>query len=243
MIQINLLPGASRRGRGAGGPNLAAISSEIAARIKDPFLIGAIASVLIAVLAVGGLYGWQTARERSLTADVEKAALDSSRYARVMNAKRAAEAQRDSVLRQLTLIRSIDNNRFIWPHIMDEVSRALPPYTWLTSLTQTSPMTAPAAATPVKPGGNQPAPPPSDPTAIPVDTLRFRIVGNTVDIQALTRFMRLLESSEFIQNVQLANSAIIIEANKEITQFQLHAEYEVPDPSSIRTVPVTVSVR
>jgi len=45
---------------------------------------------------------------------------------------------RDSVVNQVNLIRSFDDKRFVWPHIMDEVSRALPPYTWLTSVTQTS---------------------------------------------------------------------------------------------------------
>ena len=32
------------------------------------------------------------------------------------------------------IIKQIDNDRFVWPHIMDEISRSMPPYTWLTSL-------------------------------------------------------------------------------------------------------------
>ena len=29
----------------------------------------------------------------------------------------------------------IDSDRYVWPHLLDEVSRNLPSYTWLTSLT------------------------------------------------------------------------------------------------------------
>ena len=59
---------------------------------------------------------------------------DSTRYASVLQERERAEAKRDTVLRSLNLIRAIDDDRFIWPHVMDEVSRALPPYTWLVSL-------------------------------------------------------------------------------------------------------------
>jgi hypothetical protein len=73
--------------------------------------------------------------------------------------------------------------------------------------------------------------------------VRFKIVGETVDIQALTRFMKLLEASPFIQDVQLERSGLMIVDNKEVTQFQLSAGYQTPDSSAIRTVPVTLSVR
>ena len=84
------------------------------------------------------------------------------------------------------------------------------------------------------------------PTKAAVDSasvLRFRIVGNTVDIQALTRFMRLLEGSPFIQNVQLAKSTLVLNDGKEVTEFQLDAEYQRPDSAAVRRVPITLSVR
>jgi hypothetical protein len=71
----------------------------------------------------------------------------------------------------------------------------------------------------------------------------FRLVGNTVDIQALTRYMRLLEASPFVENVQLIKSALIIVDGKEVTEFTLDASYQTPDSTAIRTVPLTVSVR
>ena len=68
-------------------------------------------------------------------------AQDSTRYAAVLREKKKAETQRDSVMHQLNIIKTIDNNRFVWPHVMDEISRAMPQYTWLTALEQTSAVT------------------------------------------------------------------------------------------------------
>ncbi len=94
------------------------------------------------------------------------------------------------------------------------------------------------------------APAPVDTTkpATPVtpampELMKFRLVGNTVDIQALTRFMKLLEASPFIQNVQLAKSEIAMVDGKEVTEFVLDAQYERPDSSMIVTAPVSLSVR
>ena len=72
---------------------------------------------------------------------------------------------------------------------------------------------------------------------------RFKIVGNTVDIQALTRFMKLLETSPFIQKVTLSKSELVVVEGKEITEFTLEAEYERPTPDAIVTAPVSLSVR
>jgi Tfp pilus assembly protein PilN len=254
MIEINLLPSAGKksRSRGTGGPKIGALFAGVLSTVKDPYMIGAAAAVIASLGTVGALYGWQTARERSLLDREQQAVQDSTNYAAVLKQKAKAEAQRDSVLRQLNIIRSIDNNRFVWPHILDEVSRALPPYTWLTSVTQTSTTTSAAASVappPAKPGAKPAAKPDPKaakkqaPATVPVDTLRFRIIGNTVDIQALTRFMRILEASPFIENVQLGQSILVTDQGKEVTQFQLDAQYQVPDSAAIRVQPIAISVR
>ena len=69
------------------------------------------------------------------------------------------------------------------------------------------------------------------------------MVGNTVDIQALTRFMKVLEASPFVENVQLVKSTLIVIDGKEITEFQLDAAYQAPDSSVITVLPVSLSVR
>jgi Tfp pilus assembly protein PilN len=127
------------------------------------------------------------------------------------------------------------------------VSRALPSYTWLTQLIQTN-VTEPIQPQAAVPDANEPGKNKlsKDAYADSVEQaqrVNLRLVGNTVDIQALTRFMRLLEASPFIENVQLIKSALILVEGKEVTEFTLDASYQTPDSTAIRTVPLTVSVR
>jgi len=214
-------------------------------RVREPWLIGAVAATVVAAAAIGTLYLTQTKREAALDESVQKAVQDSTRYASVLRERETAEAKRDTVLRSLNLIRAIDDDRFIWPHVMDEVSRALPPYTWIVSLGFTGVGQAQQAITTLAPdaaaGGSRKRH--LVQTVIPRDTVRIRLVGNTVDIQALTRFMKQLESSPFLEQVQLAKSERAIDNGKEVTQFQLDMLYSRPEAGLVRRVPLAVSVR
>jgi Tfp pilus assembly protein PilN len=248
MIEINLLPGAkkkSKRGGGAPSINFAAIGAAISAKFKDKWLG---AAVLIGGLVITGIvlmYLGQQRRQSELNAAVEKAVADSARYAAVIRDRNRAQARRDSALIQLNVIKAIDEDRYIWPHVMEEVSRALPIYTWLTVLNLTG----------VPQGTNPPAaikPPPPDtgttasrrpPPVIPRDTVRFRVMGRTVDIQALTRFMRSLEDSPFLGFVQLQRSEIVLEGGKDVTQFTLEVTYTRPDTLLLRRAPLTLTQR
>ncbi|MBK6489714.1 MAG: PilN domain-containing protein [Gemmatimonadetes bacterium] len=239
MIEINLLPGADKKHKGRGaGFSLRAIGASVGARVRDPYMLSAVFSVLVAAAGIGGLHLTQTSQFSALEVRESEAVRDSARFAVVLKERRKAEAKRDSVVRQLQIIKSIDNDRFVWPHILDEVSRALPPYTWLKSVAQTAGSAAavPAPATKDEKNTRQDPQPSTEP-------LRFRVVGNTVDIQALTRFMKILETSPFVQNVQLARSELVMVDGKEVTEFQLDAEYERPDQGVITTAPVSLSVR
>jgi Tfp pilus assembly protein PilN len=247
MIEINLLPGAGKKkSRGGGGPKLdiGAMVTNLRERIRQPWLIAAVATTVVALALVGVLYTSQSARESKVTADLQKAVQDSTRYASVLKEREMAEAKRDTVLRSLNLIRAIDDDRFIWPHIMQEISRNLPPYTWLVSMGITGQGQGTQAVTTVAPpapeGGKKKR---ALPTVVARDTVRVRLVGNTVDIQALTRFMKQLESSPFLEQVQLAKSERANDNGKEVTQFQLDMMYSRPDPALVRRVPLAVSVR
>ena len=80
-------------------------------------------------------------------------------------------------------------------------------------------------------------------TEIPVDVVSIHLMGRTVDITALTRFMKDLEASPFLSNVQLDRSELAIDQGKEITQFQLTFAYSRPDTTMIRRAPLSLSVR
>src|SRR5437762_3276014 len=71
--------------------------------------------------------------------------------------------------------------------------------------------------------------------------LSFKVVGHTVDIQALTRFMKSLEASPFIQNVQLTRSDLVQAEGKEVTEFTLLSETQAPPPFVTKTVPLVLS--
>ena len=246
MIEINLLPGSGKKNRRATGFSLTAIAGKAGSRVKDPFMIAAAVSIVAATGAIGFLHTSQAGKAEELTERERRAVQDSTRYVAVLRERNRALAQRDSVQRQLEIIKSIDNDRFIWSHIMDEVSRALPPYTWLKGIVQTAIIAPPAPPPPPKTdakpadknGKPLPPPPPPAPPA-----LKFQIAGNTVDIQALTRFMKLLEASPFVKNVAIAKAELVMLEGKEVQEFLLEAEYERPDASVIATVPVTLSSR
>lgn len=246
MIEINLLPGAGRKARrGTSRLDVASSIASLRERIRQPWLIGSAVATVLAVLVVAGLFLTESRAEARTADALEKALRDSTNFAAVLKERQKAEAKRDTVLRSLNLIRAIDDDRYIWAHIMDEVSKALPPYTWLVSLgyTGTEQASAPVQTLAPVSGDSTVRRKRALLTVIPHDTVRIRLVGNTVDIQALTRFIRDLESSPFLERVSLAKSERSQDHGQEVTQFQLDMLYSRPDPASVRRVPLDVFVR
>ena len=250
MIEINLIPGTGKKSKkgGGGGAKLSvgAALGNLKSKVRDPYMLGAIGSAVVAILVTGGLYTTQESRSARLDDELQKAVQDSTRYASVLHEREKAEAKRDTVLRSLNMIRAIDDDRYIWPHVMEEVSSALPPYTWIVSLgfsgvgQATTPVTtvlAPEAS------GSSSRRRKAVPTQIVRDTVRLRLIGNTVDIQALTRFMKQLEVSPLLENVTLVSSQHATDNGKDVTQFQLDMRYTRPGATEVRRVPLAVSVR
>jgi Tfp pilus assembly protein PilN len=244
MIEVNLLPGAKRGKKGGGGPalNFAAIGAAISARVKDRWLAAAVVSGIAAVGIIAALFLTQRSKEAALREAEAAAKADSAKYAAVLNDRARLEARRDSALIQLNIIRAIDDERFIWPHVLDEISRAMPPYTWLRDIrwngTQQGLKPPAAYRAPVDTGARRRR---RGPPVLPRDTLRVRLIGRTVDVQALTRLYRNLEDSPFLGSVQLVKSEIGPESGKEVTQFTLDFMYTRPDSMMIRRAPFTAA--
>jgi Tfp pilus assembly protein PilN len=263
MIEINLLPGdgkKKRRAQTSKGLKFeirpAEIFASLAAKITDKYMLGAIAAAGISGALIILMFVHQAAKASGLDARETKAVNDSAQFGAVLSAKAKAEASRDSLYQQIAIIKSIDDSRYLWSHLMYEISSALPQYTWLTEITQTSaPRSAAAADTSKKaPVVDSTASPQkraadrnravkarSDSLLAAAKELKFKIVGHTVDIQALTRFMKSLEASPFIQNVQLSRSDLVQAEGKEVTEFTLEAETQSPPAFAIKTVPLVVS--
>ncbi|MDB4947585.1 MAG: hypothetical protein JWM27_234 [Gemmatimonadetes bacterium] len=248
MIQINLLPGGAAR-RPAGASRSLKLPS-LPAMGGDPRVTGLAAAAVLGALVAGYLYWDLGSRRDALQAQLDAGVADSTRLAGTIQLVHDLEARQDTIREKIGIIKSVDQRRFVWPHILDEVSHALPPYTWLTKIASSEeapakPAPRPAAAPPPAAGDTSkkapagpaaPPPPPPEPVG---PTLS--IEGNTGSTQALTRFMKNLESSPMLRDVSLVTSSQTTEQGHVFLKFTLEAKYEVPDPSAIQTVPLFVA--
>ena len=250
MIEINLLPGARRKKASVNQPiDFKALASDMSGRFRDKFLIGAVAAVIVAAVAGGYLYFSQTNRETALNERREKAVRDSTRYANFLKDRYKSEAVRDTLLRQVNIIRSLDEDRYVWPHVLDEISRALPQYTWLTLVGyvgtpqgQNNVVITPKTAEDTSAAAKKKNRPPKRlDTEIPKDAIQVRVTGHTVDIQAFTRLMRDLEASPFFSGVLPDKVETAVDNGKEVHQFQLTMNYTRPDTLLLHRVPLTLS--
>jgi Tfp pilus assembly protein PilN len=238
MIEINLLPGKKKAVKGAGMKLSMPDFKGLIAQVKDPWLIGAIFAWVI--VGGGGALLFITDRARLASAEtrLENVRTEKRRYDIVIAQKRQAEKVRDSLLYEINMIRQIDADRYIWPHVLDQATKALPPYTWITQMRSASTILAPGQ-------GQQPVNGPvtveHDSTGAP--TVRVAIDGRTVDIQAYTTFLRQLAASPWFTDVTPASSQTVIEADRPVTSFTVTVSYRIADSVYIRTIPLVQSVR
>lgn len=229
MIEINLLPGARAKTRSSRrGIDFSAAFGVVKQMITDPWLAVAVGGILLGGVTTGAMAVVQQRIESQLAEVVGAAQADSSRFREVVDQLQVAQAKRDSVLSQMSIIAAVDGQRFVWAHILDEVSRALPTYTWLRSVAPSGAATALTA---------------EQIAAGEIPPLGLRVIGVTVNIQALTIFMKQLEDSPFLKNVTLAVSAVAKVETKDVTEFTLDMVYETPDPALLQTVPLKFTVR
>jgi len=218
MIEINLLPGAKRkRGAKGGGLKLPDFRALLAS-VKEPWLVAAIASWVL-VLAIGvPVYVKRSHAVRDLEPRLQQAVRDSVQLAGNIMRKHRLEQRRDSLLAEIQVIRDIDRDRYVWPHLIDAIAKALPDYTWLDDVSARA--------------GE------GDSTG----QAGFSVSGKTASDQAVTRFMRNLEESPFIEGVQLVTTATVTEQGRDVTSFVINAHYQLPSPSVLTMEPLEASV-
>ncbi|MEJ2539789.1 MAG: PilN domain-containing protein [Gemmatimonadota bacterium] len=217
MIQVNLIPGGKKKRkktakRGSGSsfslPSLKGLPT-------DRWVVG---SSLVTLLAVAGgaflFLGLQSEEEETAVA-VEAAAQDSARYAEIIQEVEGLLARRDSIIQRVDIIQGIDEGRYVWPHVLDEVARALPDYTWLTGIVQSGP-------------------PPN---------LQASVMGQAGNNFAVAEFMTRLTESPFIQSVDLVSSSQAVAgqgtgAQQLVYDFSLEVYFQAPPPDVLETVPL-----
>jgi Tfp pilus assembly protein PilN len=223
MIEINLLPGKKRAAPGAGFKFRLPDFRGLITSITNPWLLAASLAWVLLLIGAGALFVTSRARLAVLNSRLQAVQVEKQRFDAVIAQKRQSEKMRDSLLGEIRVIRRIDADRYVWPHILDQVTKALPPYSWLNSITYTPPA------------------PGSDSTAVPV--VRFTVTGSTVDIQAYTTFLRQLAASPWFTDVMPASSQTVVEQDRPVTAFTVTARYRIADSVYIHTVPLTQALR
>jgi Tfp pilus assembly protein PilN len=227
MITVNLRPGQKRKAAGGGFKDVGERAKGLFARVKDPFLVGSVVLCLGVAAFLGVSFVAANAKLNELEPRLEQARDEYKRFDGLLRQKRRAEMIRDSLLAQISTIRGVDGNRYVWPHVLDEVAKALPPYTWLTVLAaQVTPATVLDTL-----------------DSATVRPITFRLEGRTMDLQAYTRFLRQLEASPWVSDVTPLEAKTIVEKERPVTQFTIQAAFQRADSAYIRTVPLSQSVR
>ena len=222
-IEISLLGGKKKK-PGRGGFPLPDFS-DLATQIKDPLLIGAIGTWVIALAVMGYFFVRIGAQANRLEAQADSTLNDAKQYRDLLTEQRRALNLRDSLLVELSAIRDVDAGRYVWPHVMEEVTKALPEFTWLVGLRVLS---GPAGF------GSDSGPPPP---------LKFELDGRTSEIAAYTRFLRQLANSPWVALVEDGPARRVTEDGRNLTSFEITVTFKTADSSFILTVPVTESVR
>jgi len=204
MITVNLKPGV-KRVKASGFGNALASVRELPSKIKDPWPIAAIVAWIVVVGFLGWVWIGSAIAMGRMEEELAAKRSENRRNRQLLAEKRRAEAARDSVIAQIATIRLVDEDRYVWSHVLDEVSRALPPYLWLNDLQPSNPAASDTSAT---------VPPPT-----------VQLSGRTMDLAAFTRFMRQLEDSPWFQDVTVITTGTEIDHGRAVTTFVLKATY------------------
>ena len=241
MITVNLRPGKRRKSSGAPFNFKGMLDGlrGLGTKVKDPLLLGAVAGWVCVLGFLGFVYLNNVRQLYTLEPRLEQARSENKRFKTFLADKRRQEKIHDSLLAQITVIRNVDGDRYVWAHLLDEVTKALPAYTWLVDLAS-APAEAAGPATAAAPAGT---PAPVDSAPAPKPDLVFNLNGRTIDIQAYTRFLRQLEASPWLTNVTPVSAMTIVEKERPVTAFSIRATYHPADSAYIRTAPFSQSVR
>lgn len=212
MIEVNLIPGGKKRP--ARGRRPAFAMPKIGGLPQDRWVLGAAAVTILTVGAILYLYMGVQSRREEVDVALAQARQDSARYADLIARTDALMARRDTIVDRISVIQEIDQGRYVWAHIMDEIARALPDYTWVTAVQQVT-------------AGMEP---------------RIRISGQAGNNLALAAFMRALEGSPFLRNVRVQGSQqvqVVEGQNRQLVYaFDLEVSYEQPPMEFLETVPL-----
>jgi Tfp pilus assembly protein PilN len=209
MIEVNLHPAGAKAKAKAKGRRRRADRSALGGRgARSPWLTAMIAVLIAAPLIMGAMWFLQRSRSGSLEERLQTSQADSTRLADLRVLSDSLTTRQQLVRERVELIRGLDRDRFVWPHILDEMSGSLPDFVWLTSIQESSPL--------------------------PDLTLEIR--GMAATALAVTEYVRRLEMSPYLGLVRILGSQQIPAegTDLEVHAFTLLVDYTPrPEPRDV----------
>lgn len=210
MLKINLLPPEKRKRlkktKPASKKAMAMPSLKFDFKF-DPWVVVPAALAVVLVLFIAGSFFWLGHQEKSIRTRRDTNRIELNRLKQVMLKIDRLKMQTVQVEERMEVVLKVDRNRFLWPRILDEISGALPRYTWLESISETSPF----------------------------PQLIVRLEGTTMNNLSLSRFLRNLEMVSMLSSVKLISSAERVQGNFSTQYFIIEcacALNEAPDSAT-----------
>ncbi len=212
MIEVNLLPEAQRSRGSSKRARVSRPSLPGGAGDRNPWTTALIAVCVIVPAAVLFLWWTQRGDARSLDERLEAATADSARLADLRLVSDSLNARRQEIRDRVALVEALDRNRFVWPHLMDEISRAVPRLAWLSTLRQTAPL----------------------------PNVEVQVQGVAANPLAITEFVRNLEASDYITDVRILGSQkqTLNDGDLSVQAFTLSVAFTEPAGGVRRTEPI-----
>lgn len=128
MIRINLLPQDARKRKRSAGFTF------------DKTRFVPIVCLVIVVAACLSTMMVQGARLKSIERDVAEARAETERYKQTIALINEMVRKEQELSRRLSLVTTLDRDRFKTVQVLDEVAQRVPRYMWLTSMKNVSPV-------------------------------------------------------------------------------------------------------
>lgn len=208
MIEVNLHPsGGKKRGKKGGG--LSGLSFEmpdfgdvqILETVRsDPWNAAMIASFIVVPVVVLFLWLGQRSEAQDLQSQLDEALADSAEVADQLALNDSLSQRRQQIRSRVRVVRQLDQNRYVWPHLLDEISAALPRDAWLDAIKQQSPL----------------------------PDLQVQVMGIAGNPLIVTDYVRNLEQSPYIGQVQIVGTSKQVEDGVATQSFTLNVAYARP---------------
>lgn len=192
-----------------------------AAKVAKPFEAGQkmmILGSLILLLTVAGL-GWRywslSQEAAQIESDIEVAMREEQRLQEILRQVRDFEARRATLQQRLELIDTLRKGQNAPVHMVDQVSRALPEMTWLTSIAQAA------------------------------DGYTLTMQGRCLTLTSLSDFIANLEGSRyFIRPVEIIESSVVAGDGKltpDLISFTIRGTFQMAGLESVAPPPPTTA--